>query len=572
MTPGGTARVAELERLLSDLWEAGGPLPYTAVLAADERAELCAEGRRLLHRAGFTAEFVPAALGGRLARLDELVAAARTVCRRDPTLALGHGLGSFLAAATVWTSGTADQRRRVAALVLAGGTVATVCPDLAHGDDPYRGTVTAHPDGTGNLRVSGRADAVPDGGRADALVLLADVGRPADADGAGLAHLLVDTATLPPGGVTRPARPATAGLRGLALGGVRFRDCPVPGSALLGTPGGGADAAARAAQVTRACLAGTLPGALDTGLRTVLRFATRRRLYGQGMDALPAVRAALADAFADLLILDAVGTVTARALHVLPEQAGAPASAALYTVGRRLTAAMDRLSRVLGAHSYLRDGEYGIFQKVRRDAALAVSGYAAPTTCLRTVLRYLPGLADRTPAGTPPPVAGQVYRDGAAVPELSFDRLTTRAGRVDALAGALHHGRRAAAGADPELHRLATAFCAELAGLGRQGARLRPPDLGPHARPEALALAARYATVLAASACLNVWAHRPRDGFLGDPAWAVAALHRLAGAAGLPAGAAPGPAAAYRPALYRELTDRFAGRRTFDLADRPPAG
>ncbi|KOG86370.1 hypothetical protein ADK38_31440, partial [Streptomyces varsoviensis] len=74
----------------------GHPLGFTAVLEADERAEMFADGESALDAYGLNAEFVPVAHGGRLTRVDHLVEIMRTVYRRDPCLGLGYGFSSFI--------------------------------------------------------------------------------------------------------------------------------------------------------------------------------------------------------------------------------------------------------------------------------------------------------------------------------------------------------------------------------------------------------------------------------------------------------------------------------------------
>ncbi|WP_159104894.1 acyl-CoA dehydrogenase [Plantactinospora sp. BB1] len=568
MTGDGRSRVEALEERFGDPWAPESALPHATVLRADERAETCVEGERILDEYGFNAEFVPTVHGGRLARLDELIELTRVVCRRDPGLALGYGLSSFIAGANVWAAGRPDQCRRVAELLLGNHRVASVYHELEHGNDFSRIELTALPDGNGRLLVNGRKEIVTNVARASALVLLA---RTATEPGSrSLSQVLVDRAVVPPDTMKDLGRYPSVGMRGVQLGGVEFRDCPVDETAVLGPAGHGVEVALRSFQITRACLPAMLVGALDTAIRTALRFATGRTLYGRTVDALPTVRATLVDVFTDLLVADAMGLVTARAIHLLPEETSVAASASKFFVGGRAIDAMNRLSLLLGAHFYVRDGEYGIFQKLLRDVPPAGFGHAARVACLMTMLPQLPILARRAWVREPPAVPEQLYRRGAPLPPLSFDRLTVRTGGRDTLAGALARGREAVADSgDPALCRLTEAFGAELADVAAQCGQLRPADLGPGARPEALALAARYATVLAAAACLNVWAHERDDAFLGDPGWLVVALHRLARDAGLPVAADPAPVAARRPLLYAELAARFADGRSFDLANRP---
>src|SRR5437762_2461001 len=88
------------------------------------------------------------------------------------------------------------------------------------------------------------------------------------------------------------------------------------------------------------------------------------------------------------------------------------------------------------------------------------------------------------------------------------------------------------------LRALTTRFVAELTALKSACGALAPHELTASAPAASYELAARYAVVLAASACVNVWWHnQEHDRFVRDPAWLVAALARLAARLG----AAPRP-------------------------------
>ena len=107
---------AELDTLLGDPADLDNPVGHRAVLASDERAEMLAEGERLLDGYCLNAEFVPAEYGGRFTRVDRLAEVLRAVWRRDSCLGLGYGFSSFLAAINIWTAGDERQRRAAARL------------------------------------------------------------------------------------------------------------------------------------------------------------------------------------------------------------------------------------------------------------------------------------------------------------------------------------------------------------------------------------------------------------------------------------------------------------------------
>ena len=549
--------MSELEGRFGDPWDPANPVSHAAVLAADERNEMSAEGERLLDDYGLNAEFVPVEYGGRFSRLDRLIQVMRTVFRHDPCLGLGYGASSFIAAVNVWTSGDQAQCRHLADLLLAHRKVASVYHELAHGNDFASAEMSAWPGPAGGLVLNGHKEVITNVRRADALVIFARTS--ADAGSRSHSQLFVDATDLPKDRVRHLPRFGSSGMRGVQLGGIEFTDCPIDDGAVLGSLGLGMETALRSFQLTRTALPAMATGILDTGLRVTMRFAEERRLYGRPVADIPQVRAVLADAFTDLLICDSLSTVVARSVHLLPEETILHASVAKYLIATRLMAAMRRLSQILGSRFYIREGPYAIFQKLFRDLAPAGFGHAARVACLGTVLPQLPRLARRSWPHPGEPVTGVFHLDGP-LPPLPFGELAARSDGRDSLAAALVTAVRDPA-TEPELRELGAIFVGELAELTRECAALAPRDLTVGASAEALALPARYANVIAASACVNIWRHTTDTGsFLADPTWVIAALRRLA--------RTPTAGRPVAERLFAEVRARGAGGRGFDLSNR----
>jgi hypothetical protein len=327
----------------------------------------------------------------------------------------------------------------------------------------------------------------------------------------------------------------------------------------------------RAFQVTRGALPGAAVGLLDTQLRTVLRFALQRRLYGRAVAELPHARSVLAGVFTDLLICDSLTTVVCRAMHVLPEQTSVSTAAVKYLVPTLMQEAVDRLAVVLGARSFLREGEHAIFQKHLRDLPVASLVHAGGTVCQATIIPQLPRLARRGWSGGDLP-PDTLFRLDEPLTDLDFRRLAINGKGADGLVVSLL--AQAAPGADPQLRPLLTPFVAELGELRERCGQLPPRDRTPLASPESFLLAQRYTVVLAAAACVGLWRHNQDhpDAFFRNGAWLGAALRRLAGRLGRDV---PGRASLGRDAdaaLLTELVARFEAGRGFDQIGRRLAG
>ncbi len=552
--------VAIVEAGFGDPWQPDNPLGFAGVLAADERAEMFGAGEEYLDGYRLGAEFVPAALGGRFTRLDGLIDVMRALFRRDPCLGLGYGAASFIASVNVWAAGSPAQQQRLAQLLLDNQKVSSVYHELAHGNDMSHVETAALPDRAGTLRLNGHKEVVTNCARSTAMVIFARTDE--RAGGRSHSQLFVEKRDLAEDAFGYLPRFPSAGMRGVQLGGVWFDNCAVPDGAILGAPGDALSVALRSFQLTRTALPAMAVGILDTGLRCALRFAADRRLYGGRVLDQPVTRAILAECFIDLLICDSLATTVARTLHLAPDSASGYASASKYLVSGLAMHAMYRLSQLLGAQFYRRTGGYAIFQKLLRDLAPAGFGHAARVACLATMLPQLPRLARgdwRAPDQILPVAA---FQPGTDLPALDFAALTVTT-RHDPLLATLT--TETTPDPDPALRGLLTDATTRAGELRAQCAALPVTALAVGADADALTLPARYAALLAATACREI-GRAATDGFLADLAWPVAALTRLAGPVG-PA-AAPLPAALAAEA-FRELLARFDSGRTFDLLGHP---
>ncbi|TQJ23656.1 alkylation response protein AidB-like acyl-CoA dehydrogenase [Micromonospora sp. A202] len=571
---GYRTRAARLEDVLGPGDDPANPLGHRAVLAADERGVLLADGERALHDFGLNAEFVPAHLGGRFERADRLGQLMRAVFRRDCALGIGYGVTSFIAGLPVWADGTPEQQARVARTLLAGGRVVAAYTELAHGSDFSRTEFTAAP-GPDGFVLDGGKQLVNNISRAELAVFFA---RTAEGPGSrGHSHLLVDLTALPAGRVRRDKRYPVSGVRGCLLGGIEIDECVVPPEALLGAEGGAMETVLRVFQVTRAVLPSMVVGVGDTQLRTVLGFARDRRLYGRSLADLPSARTTLAGCFADLLVCDAFASVVGRSLHLRPGETSVSAAAVKYLVPKLLQESSYRLSVQMGARSYLRTGSYAMFQKAARDLPVVALAHAGSAVCQASLVTQLPRLAERgwrsaLAAQSPEhDDAGSVYDLDGPLPPLRLGALELNARGADSLAGDLvrmHPVLVGRAGREPALGLLAGLtglFVTELRGLADRVLALAPRDRTVLAGPRAFTLADRYAHVLAAAAVAAVWWHSYSIGAgtpSADPVWAGAALHRLAARLGLRPGPLPPD---IEDRLFADLTARHEAARTFDL-------
>ncbi|GAA2382240.1 acyl-CoA dehydrogenase [Streptomyces glaucosporus] len=570
-------RAAALERAFGPLEDPGNPLGQDALLAADAAGDVLAEAEKVLDAHGFNAEFVPVELGGRLSRMDTLGRVLRPVFRRDASVGFGHGLNCFFAAAPVWIAGDAGQRAEVAGHLLDGRRVAVVRHEMAHGNDFVRDEFTARPAGGGFL-LDGRKAVIANASRADGLVVFARTSE--DPGGRSHSVLLLDRRTLPPGRLTDLARRSTNGMRSAEFGGLRAVDCPVPGGALVGGLGDGYEVSLRSSLVIRGLIPSIVLAGADTALRTVARFAVRRRADGRSSLDVQHVRDVLTGAFLDLLLSDCLALVATRGLHLLPRQTSAYAAAAAYLAPRIVTESMDEMSAVLGEETFASDGAYAMFGKQLRDLPVTSLGHAGSAGRQISLLPQLPFFA-RNAWFSDAEAPAALFRLHEDLPPLDLGR-PALLGDGDPLAATLVAtdgllGTEDLPGDTPgcreALRHLIRALVAELDELRGVFAGIEPGDRAALVDPRSFALADRYALVLAAAACLGVWREQrsgAADGpdgtaagvFLADPAWPTAALYRLCRRLGL---SLPDRPVACERRVLAEVLARLHGRRSYDL-------
>lgn len=366
------ARGQELEQRLGDPSDAKNATGFRAAVLADEHERFPDEAWDALVQLGYFQLFVPPEHGGRFSRLSELLLLGRLVARRDLALAVAAGQ-CLLGALPVWIAGSPALRARQAELLLAGRAGALALTEQAHGSDLAGGEVSATAHGASDpLRLSGEKWCINNATRGRSLTVLA---RTDPAGGPrGFSLLFVDKEALAQTGDLARYAPLpklrTLGIRAADISGARFHDLPVPREALVGKPGRGLDVVLRTLQVSRTLCAAFSLGAADSALRAALDFVTTRRLYGEDLIALPAVRRLIARASLHLHQADALALLVCRLAGEVPEQLSVLSAVVKLAVPALCQRVIDDAMTLLGARYYLREEPFAHVQKLCRDAAL----------------------------------------------------------------------------------------------------------------------------------------------------------------------------------------------------------
>ncbi|MFJ9790817.1 acyl-CoA dehydrogenase family protein [Streptomyces globosus] len=540
-----TALAAELEEYLGDPHDPDSRMPFAGVLEFDESGAYPVHYVNLLRRWGAHLRGLPAEQGGLAGNVETGVNLMRLVARRDPSTAVGTALNnlSFMPA---WITGTEEQKRALIADMRRGSSMSWGLSERVHGSDLVANEVRADRV-EGGWRLYGEKWPIGNATVADKMVVFARTGeRPGPA---AYSLFVVDKWLAEPGTIEDTPFENLYGVRALDLSGVRFDGTFVPDSAMLGRRGEGLEIALKASQTARVVLMHLALAAVDTSLRLAMDFAESRVLLGDTVADVPYTRRQLAEAFADLMLADAVFLGATRSLQAAPEQVSVWSSVVKYLVPTKLQRTLSQLTVVLGARTFVRDHpHYGMHQKMVRDILITDIADGNTVVNLRNLGHQLGSLL--ASAADPDPAAVAVAEERAATlfgmdaelpPYAPWKQeLFSRGGLDDAVLAAPDGIRRLrelaerAAGTDRERLLAAADTAEEL--VGRAGAlhgraRELKARLGrAYAQsPELFDLAKEYCLVHAAAAVVLSYVHSQGvlEAPLPNPALLLLQLERV---------------------------------------------
>ncbi|HEY9646600.1 MAG TPA: acyl-CoA dehydrogenase family protein [Chroococcidiopsis sp.] len=534
--------VAEaLERDLGDPCHPDSTMSFKQVMEFDESEEFPQAIIDWLYEWKLQHHYVPTECGGEFTNFEEFVAFVRVLSRRDLTSAIAFTtmFWSYL----VWMAGTDEQKRTLASLMKDhNATMCLAYSEKAHGSDLLASELTATKVEGGYL-LNGEKWPINRATISDVTFVLAKTD--ADAGARSLSLFMVEKSKLDAATYSHLPKILTHGIRASDMSGIRFDNCFIPESFRLGAEGVGLELALKGFQITRALCAAFSQGAADTGLRTVLKFAIDRKLYGKTVFDMPHPRRTLTDAFLDILICDCVTIGAARGFSVSPAQFAVWSAVVKYFVTTQLEAMVQNVSVVLGARYYMRDAhDWGIFQKVVRDNAI-ISVFDGSTVvnlhALLLQLRQLVKYRHRNQGRGLEELQARLnasFNLETTVPNFNGTKLelVTRGGDdvIQGLELSLAALRQLGSdsGVEPAVLEaivtLAEMVVDELNDLDQQIADFSF-QFGHDQSPEAFDLAKHYCVLHAAAACVHMWVYnRTQLGtFFASGEWLALSLRRL---------------------------------------------
>lgn len=234
---------------------------------------------------------------------------SRAACLTRETLAWHDGLADFafamqgLGTGAIGLSGSEDLRRTVLPKARSGEWIAAFAlSEKDAGSDVAAMACAARKDGD-HYVLDGEKTWISNGGIADIYTVFARTGEAPGTRGISAFVVFADD----------PGFSITERIDVIAphpLATIRFDNCRIPASRLLGTPGEGFKIAMRTLDIFRASVAAAALGFAKRGLDEALAHARSRKIFGNTLSDLQLTQAALGDMAAEI---DAASLLTYRA-------------------------------------------------------------------------------------------------------------------------------------------------------------------------------------------------------------------------------------------------------------------
>jgi len=256
-----------------------------------------------LGAAGILRNCVPRAFGGVSEVID-----SRALCLIRETLAYADGLADFafamqgLGTGAISLAGSAELQQHVLPAIAKGEMIsAFALTEPEAGSDVAAMSSTARRDGD-HFVIDGEKIWISNGGIADVYTLFARTGEAPGTRGISAFVVFADTP-----GLSVAERLETIAPHPLAR--LRFDNCRIPASQLLGSPGEGFKIAMRTLDIFRPSVAAAALGFARRALDEAVAHARSRKMFGATLGDLPTAQSTLGDM---ATAIDAAALLTAR--------------------------------------------------------------------------------------------------------------------------------------------------------------------------------------------------------------------------------------------------------------------
>ena len=546
MTPFSQYITAEaLEAELGDPLDCANIFSFKNCISLDELEQYPEAIIDLLNRLNIHHYFIPSRYGGKLTSFEEVLAIARVLARRDLTVTIAYGV-TYLGSLPIWIGGTEKQKAWLAETIKTGNKISFGLTEEEHGSDILASETEAI-EVDNRYVLSGKKWLIGNGSTSSICTIFARIDNRNGPRSFML--FLVNKGELNQESYCHLPKIKTLGLRGADISGISFNGCQLSKEASIGKAGSGFEIALKTLQITRTLHAGAALslGQADTALRATLSFVLQRKLYKATAWDIPQVKEILIESFLNILICECISIATVRAIHSSPEQMSIFSSIVKYFVPTQVDCLIHKLSSILGARCFLREGHYqGIFQKISRDHSIVNifdGNIAVNLYSIILQIKQLTNYRNRSKnclCNTDYERQKLIFDLNKPLPEVELENLQLyNRGQNDIIQGleeALHvlGLMQENSDIDPEILKILIVFTNhlidEIDAHDRLIDNLDEEYIYKNSKSsELFAIAKKYCNIHSASACLQIWVYNRQHfrSFVARGEWLVVCLSNL---------------------------------------------
>lgn len=350
---------------LEGLTQNQGPASVEYILANDEQESIPWALLQAIKDWGYCEYLIPSYYGGKFHNLLQIYLLTKAIAQYDITAAILRGLAYF-ASIPIWIGGQNQQAQWVSQQIRKGKIGSIALTEFHHGSD-INSNETSAVLLDDHFIVSGEKWAINHAKDSVYSIILAKTGK--NFSPLSYSLLMLDK-TQQQSGLEILPKLKTHGARGMHVSGLRFDDLLIPKKNIIGKSGEGMGLTFKTLQVSRTLCAGLSCGGAIQALKMAYNFSQKRQLYHQSINKIPAVRQRLAIAYAKYLVADLFSIGVMRAASFYPENLNLWSAMIKFFVPQTVDEVIEECGKVLGARGYLREHDYSMYQKLRRDSQL----------------------------------------------------------------------------------------------------------------------------------------------------------------------------------------------------------
>jgi alkylation response protein AidB-like acyl-CoA dehydrogenase len=332
------------------------------ILHSDELEQLNEMHLKVIKDWGYLDFLIPHSLGGKLCSLQGVYLLLKVLSRRDLTLAIAVNL-NMLASLPTWIAGSEELKKRHAQKMREGKIFVFALTEQEHGSD-LSATECYAQQTENEWIITGEKWCINYATLGDIITILCrthDQGGPL-----GFSLFYLDKAQLNDEFTPLP-KILTHGVRGLDISGFQLKDAKHPYDSLIGSKGQGLTITYKTLTISRILCSALAVGSSDTALRLAITFSLERKLYGKKALDIPVVYQRLLECFCLQIIQDCISFTVVRAATLAPQYVPLWSALIKYFAPTLAKDIVEQCSVVLGARGYLRENNYALMQKIKRD-------------------------------------------------------------------------------------------------------------------------------------------------------------------------------------------------------------